>query len=135
MCDSFLIDNFTIDYDDPNYSVDQGIMEGEEFYNSANASWEEGEVEAMREERRKQNDLFQFNVRNLLFFMLEICLCSSSCNDQIYYKKFLQEKEWKGIWTEYKTSTFMEDIADKNRVSANGIPKLAKGKSPLQVVR
>ena len=135
MCDSFLIDNFTIDYDDPNYSVDQGIMEGEGFYNSANASWEEGEVEAMREERRKQNDLFQFNVRNLLFFMLEICLCSSSCNDQIYYKKFLQEKEWKGIWTEYKTSTFMEDIADKNRVSANGIPKLAKGKSPLQVVR
>ena len=58
-----------LDYDDPNYSVDQGIIEGEEYYNPASASWEEEEIESMREERRRQNDLFQFNVSSIFLLL------------------------------------------------------------------
>ena len=56
-------------------------------------------------------------------------------NVQTYYTNFLKDKEWKGLWTEYKTSTFMEDLPEESRIDVNGIPKLAKGKSPLQVLR
>ena len=85
--DNYPFDLEFIDYDDPNYTVDQGLVEGEEFYNPAESKAEtEREIEKMREERRKQNDLFQFNT---------------------YFTKFVKEKEWHGVWTEYKTSTFM----------------------------
>ena len=106
-----------IDYDDPNYSVDQGFMEGEEYYNPStkglNREETEAEVEKMREERRVQNDIFQFNT---------------------YFKNFVEEKTWKGLWLEYRTSTFMDNIDDKDKFDANGIPKLARGRVPIQVV-
>lgn len=52
-----------IDYDDPNYVTDQGLVEGEEDYNPMlSKDKTEEEIEKMREERRVQNDIFQFNV-------------------------------------------------------------------------
>ena len=112
--DNYPFDLEFIDYDDPNYTVDQGLVEGEEFYNPAESKAEtEREIEKMREERRKQNDLFQFNT---------------------YFTKFVKEKEWHGVWTEYKTSTFMDNVAEKDKVDANGLPKLAKGRVPLKVI-
>jgi len=90
-----------IDYSDPEYQIDQGA--GDEFFDDTST---EAQVEAMREERRLTNDEFQF---------------------ETYYKDILKEgEEFKGEWTVYKTSTFIDGIV-------NGPPRL-KAADPFKVI-
>jgi hypothetical protein len=73
-----------VNYDDPEYQVDQGV--GDEFLDPDST---EEKVEAMREERRMKNDEYQF---------------------ETYYKEILKEgQEYKGEWTVFTTSTFHDD--------------------------
>lgn len=70
-----------VDYSDPNYVVDQGV--GDELFASTASDSTEAAIEAMREERRRKNDEFQF---------------------QTYFSRILKSgKEYKGEWTVYKT--------------------------------
>ena len=94
-----------VNYDDPEYKVDQGV--GDEFYDPQST---EEKIEAMREERRLRNDEFQF---------------------ETYYRDTLKEgAEYKGEWTIYHSSTFMEGV-DSNPL---GIPTLKKAAKPLRVI-
>lgn len=96
-----------VDYSDPEYQVDQGT---DEYYEADST---EAEIEAMREERRRRNDEFQF---------------------QTYFKNLLREgEEYRGEWSVYQASTFMEDMKGK-AVDANGYPRLLKTSRPIQVV-
>lgn len=96
-----------VNYDDPDYQVDQGV--GDEFYDPAAAKAEtEAQVEAMREERRVRNDEFQF---------------------ETFYKEIMKEgKEYKGEWTVYTTSTFV------NGDKPGDIPKIKKASEPIKVI-
>ncbi|MGK3760432.1 MAG: hypothetical protein ACI8RD_012749 [Bacillariaceae sp.] len=95
-----------INYSDPDYQVDQGV--GDEFFDDTST---EAQVEAMREERRVKNDEFQF---------------------ETYYKEILKEgEEFKGEWTVFKTSTFVDG---ENDVNVNEPPKLAKVAGPFKVI-
>ena len=77
-----------VNYADPEYQVDQGV--GDEFFDPEST---EEKIEAMREERRMRNDEFQF---------------------ETYYKEILKEgEEYKGEWTVYYSSTFLEGV-DEN---------------------
>ena len=102
-----------VDYSDPDYRVDQGM--GDEFFeaNSNGETSTEEEIEAMREDRRKRNDEFQF---------------------QTYYTKILKQgEEFNGEWTIYKTDTFLpDDIAPKAENSA--FPRLVKASKTINVV-
>ncbi|KAL3941077.1 MAG: hypothetical protein SGBAC_004509 [Bacillariaceae sp.] len=72
-----------VNYDDPEYQVDQG---SDEFFDPDST---EAQVEAMREERRMRNDEFQF---------------------ETYYKDVLRNgAEFKGEWTVFQTSTFLPE--------------------------
>jgi hypothetical protein len=74
-----------VNYADPEYTADQG----EEFADELST---EEQIEAMREERRRRNDEFQF---------------------QTYFAEVLKKgEEYRGEWTVYKTTTFLPD-ADK----------------------
>lgn len=76
-----------VNYDDPEYQVDQGV--GDEFFDPEST---EAQIEAMREERRMRNDEFQF---------------------ETYYKDVLRNgKEYKGEWTVFQTTTFLDDSKD-----------------------
>lgn len=95
-----------VNYADPEYYADQGS--GDEFYDSSNASTEE-EIEKMREERRKQNDEYQF---------------------QTYFAEILKNGDtFKGEWTVYKSSSFLNHVAS----DSNGLPRLVKVSKPLKV--
>ena len=77
-----------INYDDPEYQTDQG----DEFSN-APADTTEEEIEAMREDRRRRNDEYQF---------------------ETYHAECLKSgEEFKGEWTVYRTSTFMEGVEEE----------------------
>lgn len=83
-----------INYDDPEYVVDQGEVFGKEDDTDE-------QIEAMREYRRRRNDEYQF---------------------ETYFKYVLQEgKEWNGEFTVYETSTFLDD---KKTLDENGFPKI-----------
>ncbi len=76
-----------INYDDPEYSSGQD----DDLYDSSYDTTEE-EVEAMREERRRRNDEYQF---------------------ETYHAECLKSGEqFKGEWTVYRTSTFIEGAGD-----------------------
>lgn len=92
-----------VNYADPEYQVDQGI--GDEFFDPSST---EAQVEAMREERRMRNDEFQF---------------------ETYYKDVLKNgEEYKGEWTVFQTSTFLEE-----NDGPAGFPKLKKLAEPFKV--
>eukprot|EP00521_Asterionellopsis_glacialis_P008308 CAMPEP_0195289346 /NCGR_PEP_ID=MMETSP0707-20130614/5664_1 /TAXON_ID=33640 /ORGANISM="Asterionellopsis glacialis, Strain CCMP134" /LENGTH=485 /DNA_ID=CAMNT_0040349339 /DNA_START=338 /DNA_END=1795 /DNA_ORIENTATION=- len=97
-----------VNYDDPDYKVDQGM--GDEFFDTATASTEE-QVEAMREERRMRNDEFQF---------------------ETYFAEVLKNgDDYKGEWTVYKSSTFLNT---PDKYDANGLPRLIKAKKVLKTI-
>ena len=95
-----------VNYSDPEYQVDQGVSD--EFDDST-----EAQIEAMREERRRRNDEYQF---------------------QTYFQKVLGngDSRFHGEWTVYKTSTFLNEVEDDNET---GLPRLVRaGSTPLTVV-
>lgn len=93
-----------VNYDDPEYQVDQGI--GDEFFDADST---EAQIEAMREERRMRNDEFQF---------------------ETYYRDVLRKgAEFKGEWTVFQTTTFLPETADKQVE----FPKLKKLGEPFKV--
>jgi hypothetical protein len=95
-----------VNYNDPEYYADQGT--GDEFYDPSNASTEE-EIEKMREERRNQNDEYQF---------------------QTYFAEILKNGDtFKGEWTVYKSSSFLNHVSS----DSNGLPRLVKVSKPLKV--
>lgn len=100
-----------INYDDPEYSVDQG-----EEMNTMSADSTEVEIEAMREDRRRRNDEFQF---------------------QTYYRDTLRDGGvFKGEWTVYRTCTFLDDdeVPETGRVDANGMPRILEAPDVLHVI-
>lgn len=103
-----------INYDDPNYQVDQGT--GDEFFdpNDNNDAATLAEIEAMREERRLKNDEFQF---------------------ETYHAKGLRGGDVAlGEWTVYSTDTFLgADVVAERNPEAASVPRLSKRK-PLKVV-
>mmetsp|Transcript_10812 Transcript_10812/g.16005 ORF Transcript_10812/g.16005 Transcript_10812/m.16005 type:complete len:509 (+) Transcript_10812:81-1607(+) len=103
-----------VNYDDPNYVVDQGQVEDEYFTKPTEDDTLE-QIEAMREERRKRNDEFQF---------------------ETYHTKVLKngQREYCGEWTTYRTSTFLDSVKEEDKVDANGMPRLLKAKSVLRMV-
>ena len=99
-----------VNYDDPEYRVDQGVSD--EFFDPSESSTPstEEQIEAMREDRRKRNDEFQF---------------------ETYYRDVLKSgDEYKGEWTVYKTSTFLPEMED----DPSGIPRFAMAGKPLKVI-
>eukprot|EP00545_Synedropsis_sp_CCMP1620_P005279 CAMPEP_0119008564 /NCGR_PEP_ID=MMETSP1176-20130426/3790_1 /TAXON_ID=265551 /ORGANISM="Synedropsis recta cf, Strain CCMP1620" /LENGTH=442 /DNA_ID=CAMNT_0006960921 /DNA_START=108 /DNA_END=1436 /DNA_ORIENTATION=+ len=98
-----------IDYSDPNYVVDQGV--GDEFFDAATATDDtEEQIEAMREDRRRRNDEFQF---------------------ETYFEKILKNgEEFCGEWTIYKTSTFLGEA----KAPADGEePRILQAGKPIKV--
>ncbi|GMH72923.1 hypothetical protein TL16_g06044 [Triparma laevis f. inornata] len=95
------------DYDNPEFEIDQGVYD--EFPTRLTADQTEEEIEAMRESRRRKNDEFQF---------------------ETYYKEFVKDCEWRGEWTVYETSTFIQE----NVKDENGLPKLVKPKREIKAV-
>jgi hypothetical protein len=94
-----------IDYSDPEYKVDQGV--GDEFFDSTMDDTEE-QIEAMREDRRRRNDEFQF---------------------ETYYDKILKSgDEYCGEWTIYKTSTFLSGVAIDGEA-----PNIIRAREPIKV--
>lgn len=103
-----------VDYSDPAYQVNQG--DNDEYFASPTADGTpstEEQIEAMREERRKRNDEYQF---------------------QTYYTSILKEgEEYNGEWTIYKSDTFLpDDIAPRDPKAA--FPRLVKASKALKVV-
>jgi hypothetical protein len=107
-----------VDYTDPNYVFDQAssIMEQPQKDNGTgdddddhNESVEE-EIEAMREERRRLNDEYQF---------------------QTYFRDALRNGDtYYGEWTVYQTSTFLDHLS----TPTDGIPTLVKSGIPLRIL-
>ena len=101
-----------IDYSDPNYVIDQGM--GDQFFRSGHNDGgdnddTEAQIEAMREDRRRRNDEFQF---------------------ETYFEKILKSgDEYFGEWTVYKTSTFLDGVADEEA----GHPRLVRARHPIKV--
>jgi hypothetical protein len=84
-----------VNYDDPEYQIDYGIMDDDnEKATNRSPSETEQLIEEMREERRRQNDEYQF---------------------QTYFKEVLKNgATFHGEWTVYKTSTFQQQNHDDN---------------------
>ena len=92
-----------INYDDPEYNVDQGVTD--EFFDT------DAEVEKMREDRRRINDEFQF---------------------ETYHADTLKSGDaYKGEWTVYRTSTFLDGIEDDE---VSNIPLFKKERRTRKVV-
>lgn len=73
-----------VNYDDPEYTVDQG----DEFSSDET----EEAIEEMREDRRRRNDEFQF---------------------ETYFESVLKKgAEYNGEWSIYQTSTFLDNMED-----------------------
>lgn len=103
-----------VDYSDPEYRADRGAG-GDEFFDPESAGGggidgsTEEQVEAMREERRMQNDEYQF---------------------ETYYKEVLKDGgEFKGEWSVFTTSTFTDGTTGQD-----GRPRLARAAGPLRVI-
>jgi len=95
-----------INYDDPEYSVNQG---GDEFIADVPVDTTEEEIEAMREDRRRRNDEYQF---------------------ETYHAECLMSGEtFKGEWTTYRASTFMEGVEEEE----GAFPRF-KVEDPVRVV-
>jgi hypothetical protein len=91
-----------VDYSNPEYSVDQGT---DEFFSTDEDDTEE-QIEAMREDRRRRNDEFQF---------------------ETYFMDTLKNgDEYKGEWTVYKT--------DFEKLDRNGFPRFTKARDTLKVI-
>ena len=100
-----------VNYDDPNYAVDQGT-EGDEVYKEDTT---EAEIEAMREDRRRRNDEYQF---------------------ETYHATVLRGGERSlGEWTVFQTDTFMgPEVVSGRNPEAAGVPRLLKWDRILKVV-
>ncbi|KAL9188815.1 hypothetical protein ACHAXT_007193 [Thalassiosira profunda] len=102
-----------VNYDDPEYAVDQGLGDSEIYDNDDSKTL--AEIEAMREERRRKNDEFQF---------------------ETYHANVLRGGERSlGEWTVFQTDTFMgpEIIQGRNPEAAD-VPRLLKWDKVLKVV-
>ncbi len=94
-----------VDYSDPEYVVDQGV--GDEFFDT------DAKVEEMREERRVKNDEFQF---------------------ETYHADTLKSGDlYKGEWTVYRTSTFLDGV-DDGISEGNNVPLFKKERKVRKVV-
>lgn len=94
-----------VNYDDPEYEVDQG-----DEYVAVSPDTTEEEIEAMREERRRRNDEYQF---------------------ETYFAECLKSgDEFKGEWTVYRTSTFMEGVEEEK----DAFPRFKKEEDVRRVV-
>lgn len=94
-----------INYSDPEYVVDQGV--GDEFFDT------DAKVEEMREERRAKNDEFQF---------------------ETYHADTLKSGDlYKGEWTVYRTSTFLDGVDDDSSEGSN-VPMFKKERKVRKVV-
>ena len=102
-----------VNYDDPEYVVDQGIGDDVVAPNEYDST--EQEIEAMREERRRKNDEYQF---------------------QTYFKEILKEgDQYIGEWTIYKSSHFVDGIPPVDeKTSGPSLPKLFQAGEPVKVV-
>jgi len=102
-----------VNYDDPEYKVDQGFGDNEVFDNEEDKTLVE--IEAMREDRRKRNDEFQF---------------------ETYHATVLRGGEVAlGEWTVFKTDTFMgSDVIEGRNPEAAHVPRLLKWDKILKVV-
>jgi len=95
-----------IDYSDPEYQADRGqVIDGDEDSNDSMST--EEEVESMREHARRKNDEFQF---------------------QTFFQNILKNgDDFKGEWTLYKTSTFLNsDDDDDKKEEESMMPRLHK---------
>lgn len=100
-----------VDYSNPDYIVDQGLVEGEEM--GANGITDEEILEEMREERRKRNDEYQF---------------------QTYFATVWQNgAEFKGEWTVYGTTAFINNDS-VNTKEEEEYPGLVKAKRVARVI-
>jgi len=91
-----------VNYSDPEYSVDQG----DEYFGSSGDETEMA-IEEMREDRRHRNDEFQF---------------------ETYFESVLKKgTEYKGEWSIYQTSTFLDHIED------TVVPQIVQVKQPMMV--
>ena len=101
-----------VNYDDPEYQVDQG----DEYFSSSSSQDgddTEEKIEEMREDRRRRNDEFQF---------------------QTYFAETLKHGDTHvGEWTVYLTTTFLDDIEDNEKTANGGIPRLVKAARPISV--
>ena len=107
-----------VNYDDPEYVVDQGIDDDEFFSASPERDDDKKtllEIEAMREERRRRNDEYQF---------------------ETYHAQVLRGGEIsKGEWTVFQTDTFMgEEVVKGRHPEARHVPRLLKWDKVLKVV-
>jgi len=90
-----------VDYSDPEYVVDQGVTD--EFFSEDDT---EEQIEAMREERRRRNDEYQF---------------------ETYFANVLRKgEEYMGEWTVYKVNN---EVLDEN-----GFPRFQKARHTMKVV-
>ncbi|KAL7530871.1 hypothetical protein ACHAXR_003718 [Thalassiosira sp. AJA248-18] len=99
-----------VNYDDPEYSADRGDSE---IFPDEDSTLVE--IEAMREERRRKNDEFQF---------------------ETYHATVLRGGERSlGEWTVFQTDTFMgTDYVKGRNPEAAGVPRLLKWDKVLKVV-
>jgi len=107
-----------INYDDPNYVVDQGLDES-----FAPTDDTEEKIEEMREERRRKNDEYQFETYSKNMLLIEESSTSSS-------------RPYLGEWTVYRTDTFLDGNdgnEDEDNVPSSP-PKILKGNNVLHVV-
>jgi hypothetical protein len=96
-----------INYDDPEYIVDQGITD--EMFQKNDDDTDE-KIEEMREDRRRKNDEFQF---------------------ETYHADTLKSGDmYKGEWTVYRTSTFLDGVEEDEDVA----PRFKKEKKVRKVV-
>ena len=95
-----------VNYDDPEYQVDQGVSD--EFFDT------DEKVEEMREDRRRRNDEFQF---------------------ETYHAETLKSGDtYKGEWTVYRTSTFLEGMAEDDSAEESDAPSFKKERRIRKVV-
>lgn len=102
-----------VNYDDPEYKVDQGFGDNEVFDDEEDKTLVE--IEAMREDRRKRNDEYQF---------------------ETYHATVLRGGEVAlGEWTVFQTDTFLgSDIIKGRNPEAAHVPRLLKWDKILKVV-
>jgi hypothetical protein len=108
-----------VNYDDPEYSTGQ---DGEDEYNLDSSLNTEEQVEAMREERRRRNDEYQF---------------------QTYWTSIwgAGDVEYKGEWTVYYSNTFFPEVDndegtnDETSDEDGLLPRLIQtSEAPLSVI-
>ncbi|KAL3823069.1 hypothetical protein ACHAXA_011121 [Cyclostephanos tholiformis] len=105
-----------VNYDDPTYSADRSeYSDGSDVDNVDGVETTLAEIEAMREERRRRNDEYQF---------------------ETYHASVLRGGERSlGEWTVFETDTFMgRETRDGRDPSAIGVPRLLKWDKVLKVV-